>query len=150
MSKKASASARKLVFEGKIGNNRFEAIWDAFRLTYPTEAKGYDKLKVCNALGKKLKSVSDLTPKDRDEYGRTIKEGDGQVLALSEELYDLLVKMTSSEAVQWSFLKGDNAEEAIAWLRTIKQVDLSEDGDKSEKKVPEKVSAGSEAPNAAS
>ena len=148
MSKKASVSAKKVVFEGATGAKSFDVCWDAFRLTYPTEAKGYDKLKLCNKLGHLLKGISDLTPKDRDEYGRTLKDDEPQVLLLVQDVYDLLLRMLNSDQVQWSFLKGDDAELAIKWLRAVESVDLSENEEKA-KEEGTVTEAMKEAPDAA-
>jgi hypothetical protein len=119
MSKTAVTKARKLVFpeDGEIADRHFDIVWTAFCLAFPSHAKGYEQLKLCNRIGAKLESISEEAP-GQETAAVPKRDRTADTLLLEEREFEKLKAMVKSDDVPWTHRAGTRVEEVVEWLET--------------------------------
>lgn len=122
---------------GDKKDRMFSALWLAFRVTFPAQAKGYEQLKLCNRLGEKLEAMSKPAPTpvvpECKACGRPPELGDAServptrsTLLLLDMEHQKLLAMVKSEEIGWSFQGGRNVEALVAALEAAPEVEVEE------------------------
>lgn len=108
--------------EAEDAQGMFNILWTAFCLSFTTQAKGYENLKVCNRIGEKLQEISDEVPDQQFSMvmDRTLNDN---LMLLEPKEWDKLKVMVKSDEIPWTHMVGQQVEETVETLEACEQVE---------------------------